>query len=265
MTEGNAAPARAPGNHIANSNPAERLAMIRASAARRLAALSSPADRPTGEERLAAALHRREESEAQREAKIARWRHKHQGTPETHDKIDALPERRRQSPLHRMERLGKISADERAAAEEIAAVVERIGRAGSIRSASHETRVDYVNSGRDTLIESLGRVRAEMAYRAWRQAIPGPKAMILDMITTNQSFVRLARKHGLQWRTARKRLITALRLWPDMAAAARRDVTRDEVEALYARLGTGELLVPTQTSGSAIPADIGAPKNENKR
>ena len=51
--------------------------------------------------------------------------------------------------------MGKISADERAAAEEIAGVVERIRRAGSIRSASLETRVDFANSGRDQLVESL--------------------------------------------------------------------------------------------------------------
>jgi hypothetical protein len=66
--------------------------------------------------------------------------------------------------------------------------------------------------------------------------------MVLDMILTNQSFVRLAHAHGMQWRTARKRLITALRLWPEMAAAARRDVDREDVEAVYARLGAGELL-----------------------
>jgi hypothetical protein len=46
----------------------------------------------------------------------------------------------------------------------------------------------------------------------------------------------------MQWRTARKRLITALRMWPEMAAAARRDVDREDVEAVYARLGAGELL-----------------------
>lgn len=226
----------------ARGGPAERSAMVRANAARRLAALPQRAERPTAEQRLAAALHRREESEARREAMILRWRHKNEGTPETHDKVNAVPERRRQSPLQRMERLGKISADERAAAEEIAGVVERIGRAGSIRSVSLETRVDYANSARDHLVESLKRVRLEVAYRAWRQAIPGPRAMVLDMILTNQSFVRLARKHGMQWRTARKRLITALRMWPEMTAAARRDVDREDVEALYTRLGAGTLL-----------------------
>jgi hypothetical protein len=46
----------------------------------------------------------------------------------------------------------------------------------------------------------------------------------------------------MQWRTARKRLITALRMWPEMASAARRDVEREDVEAVYARLGAGALL-----------------------
>ena len=265
MIEGKAAAMRVPDEPTVAPNSAERLAMIRASAARRLAALPPRTARPDPGERLAEALHRREESEARREAVVARWRHKQEGTPETHDKINALPERRRQSPLCRMERMGKISADERAAAEEIATVVERIGRSGSIRSVSLETRVDYANSGRDTLLESLGRVRSEMAYRAWRQAIPGPRAMILDMIMTNQSFVRLARKHGLQWRTARKRLITALRLWPEMKAAARREVTRDDVETVYARLGTGELLVPAPSPSALISGTEGREENENTR
>ena len=220
----------------------DRLAMLRASAARRLASLPPRDERPDTADRLAAALRRREEAEWRHEAMIARWRHKNEGTSETHEKVNALPERRRQSPLHRMERLGKISADERAAAEEIASVAERVRRAGSIRSASLETRVDFANSGRDQLVESLGRIRLEVAYRAWREAIPQPRAMVLDMIMTNQSFVQLARAHGMQWRTARKRLIAALRMWPQMAAAARRDVDREDVEAVYARLGAGELL-----------------------
>lgn len=220
----------------------DRLAMLRAGAARQLAALPQRDERPDAADRLSAALQRREESERRHEAMIARWRHKNEGTPETHEKANALPERRRQSPLHRMERLGKISADERAAAEEIAGVAERIRRAGSIRSASLETRIDFANSGRDQLVESLGRIRLEVAYRAWREAIPQPRTMVLDMIMTNQSFVQLARAHGMQWRTARKRLITALRMWPEMAAAARRDVDREDVEAVYARLGAGELL-----------------------
>lgn len=220
----------------------DRLAMIRASAERRLAALPKVGKRPDAGDRLAAALHRREEADRRHEAMVARWRHKNEGTPETHEKANALPERRRQSPLHRMERLGKISADERAAAEEIADVAERIRRAGSIRSVSLETRVDFANSGRDQLVESLKRVRLEIAYRAWCEAIPRPTAMVLDMVLSDRSFVQLARAHGMQWRTARKRLITALRMWPEMAAAARRDVDREDIEAVYARLGAGELL-----------------------
>ena len=240
MTERSAAQPRASDEHAAGGTM-DRLAAIRASAARRLSALPVRGDRPDATERLAAALRRREDSERRREDTVQRWRHKSDGTPETHEKINAVPEHRRQSPLLRMERLGKISADERAAAEEIAGIIERIGRSGALRSISLETRIDYAGSARDQLVESLARVRLEVAYRAWRRAIPEPKAMVLDMITTNQSFVQQARKHGLQWRTARRRLITALRLWPEMIAGARRDVDRQDVEALYARLGTGEL------------------------
>lgn len=252
MTEQNAAPARASGE-CTTGGTTDRLATVRASAARRLSALPVRGDRPDAVERLAAALRRREESEQRREDMIQKWRHKSEGTPETHEKIDAVPEHRRQSPLLRMERLGKISPDERAAAEEIAGIIERIGRSGALRSVSLETRIDYAGSARDQLVESLARVRLEVAYRTWRQAIPEPKAMVLDMITTNQSFVQQARKHGLQWRTARRRLITALRLWPDMIAAARRDVDRQDVEALYARLGIGEVRGGRATAAQRPP------------
>ncbi len=216
----------------------DRLTAVRESAARRLATLPRRSEKPDANERLSLALQRREEADARREAMIERWRHKAEGTPETHEKIAAVPDRQRQSPLHRMERLGKISAEERAAAEQIAGVIERIGRAAAIRSVSLETRVDHAGSGRDHLVESLARVRLEVAYRAWRDAIPEPKAMVLDMVTSNRSFVEQAHKYGLQWRTARKRLMTALRLWPGMMAAARREVGRDDVDEIYRRIGT---------------------------
>ncbi|HEX7694601.1 MAG TPA: hypothetical protein VF409_08930 [Sphingomonas sp.] len=243
MTDHDAVRTRA-SDESATGKAGDRLTTVRASAARRLAALPPRGDRPDAAARLAVAVRRREESELQREAMIARWRHKNDGTPETHEKIAALPDRRRQSPLYRMERLGKISADERAAAEQIAGVIERIGRAAAIRSVSLETRVDHAGSGRDHLVESLARVRLEVAYRAWRDAIPEPKAMVLDMVTSNRSFVEQARKYGLQWRTARKRLIAALRLWPSMMAAARREVERDDVDEIYRRIGSPTPLPP---------------------
>lgn len=204
----------------------------------------------TATEALIAALERRAEnerlaamSEAEREALAARWSHKNEGTPETHEKFNAVPQRRRDWPLARMVRLGTIDADELASAHEIASVAEMIERQVGIGAASLEARVDHSASARDALVESLGRVRMEVAYTSWRAAIMEPRRMILDMLLTNVSYVELARINGLHWRTAKKRLIHALRIWPSHKIAARA-VDREEVEEVYRRIGEGILLQP---------------------
>lgn len=216
------------------------------------ASKARPSDRSIEEiaerlERRNLAALREAEAEAARAEVHARWSHKWEGTPETHERFNAAPDRMRRvghSAIHRMHALGKISSDELAAAEEIASVVEMIERAVSVRSGSLEARVDCAGSARDQLIESLGRVRLELTYRAWRKCIPNPKRMIIDMVTTNVPYVRLAASHGMHWRTARKRLITALRMWPQFKDDVRHFVDRDDVNAAYARLGEGTLLAP---------------------
>lgn len=194
-------------------------------------------------ERAHGAELRRAEEAMAREALAAKWR-PWEGTPETNERIDRVPTRRRQSPLSRMLALGKISREEFGAAEQIASIVEQMERAVSVRAASLESRVDCSGSSTDVLVESIGRIRLEVAYRAWREAIPAPKRMIIDMITTNEPYVGLARLHRLQWRTARKRLITALRMWPEFEILARHTVKREDVNLAYERLGAGVLLPP---------------------
>lgn len=193
---------------------------------------------------IAAGIQRRQKALDDRAALEARWSHKQEGTPETHERIAIVPERRRQSALSRMVKLGKITADELAAAQQIAQVVEMIERGVSVRSASLEARVDNSGSSRDALVESLGRIRAEVAYRAWREAIPMPRRMIIDLIVTDVSYVRLAKSYNLHWQTARKRLITALRMWPSFQIQARQSVTKDTVHEVYSKLGDGVLLQP---------------------
>lgn len=204
------------------------------------------------ERRHLAALRAAEAEMARTEAQ-ARWSHKWEGTPETHEKFSAAPDRISRfghSAIHRMHALGKISAEELAAAEEIAMVVEMIERDVSMGTGSFAilsemlVRVDCSGSARDQLVESLGRIRLELAYRAWRQCVPNPKRMIIDMVTSNVPYVRLAASYGMHWRTARKRLISALRMWPQFKDNARHFVDRDDVHAAYERLGEGTLLAP---------------------
>jgi hypothetical protein len=173
-----------------------------------------------------------------------KWSYKNEGTPETHEHVDQIPTRRREWPLHRMFVLGKVSADEKAAGEQIAAIYEMIQRDVSVRSSSIEARVDNSGSARDVLIESLGRIRMEVAYRAWRSAIPKPAGMILAMITTNQSYVAVAKRYRLNFKTARKRLLSALRMWPEFRILAKYQAEEADVNEIYSKLGEGVLLPP---------------------
>lgn len=167
---------------------------------------------------------------------LARWAHKNEGTPETHGNAAKL----RQSPLSRMVKLGKVSIDDFASAVEIAEIVEMIESSAGWKLFGYQDRVDNAGSGRDALVEGLKRVRLEVAYTAWRKVIPTPKRMIIDMICTDHvTYVALARRHGLHWRTARKRLIKALRLWPDMRDLAFKLVDREDLDAAHARLEGG--------------------------
>ncbi len=163
---------------------------------------------------------------------LVEWAHKNEGTPQTHARAAKL----RQSAISRMVKLGKLSVDDFANAVEIAEVVEMLESGVAMRTATLE-RVDCSGSGRDALVEGLRRVRAEVAYTLWRDAIPTPKRMILDMICAqNVTYVALAASYGMHWRTARKRLVRALRAWPAAKDAARQSVSRDDLNEIHAQL-----------------------------
>lgn len=173
----------------------------------------------------------------------ARWSHK-QGTPETLERIESVPSRRRQSPLMRMYQNGKISLEELAAAEQIADVIEMRERAVAPKTAMLEARVDCSGAGKDVLVEGLRRIRYEVAFSIWRDKIPVPKRMIMDMIQTNQSYTQQAQKYGLNWRTARKRLLTSLQLWIQLIEETQKNVSVRDVYEIYDKIGGGTLLAP---------------------
>lgn len=219
------------------------LTPVNLSAARRLAALPVRAHH-TPEQIGELARELRKEADQRRDELAARWSYKNEGTPETHERIHVVPERRRQGALARMARLGKISADELADAHEIASIIEMIEGQVGVRCASLEARVDYAGSGRDTLVESLGRVRTEVAYSIWRERLPEPKRLVIDLLIGAEGYVDLARRHGMHWRTARKRMMTAVRIWSSIKIAVRHQIGADDVTELYARIGEGTLRPP---------------------
>ena len=172
-----------------------------------------------------------------------KWGHK-RGTPETYAKIDAVPPERRQSPLGLMYERGELSEDQNRAYREIGMVSEAIKRGVDVRSASIEARVDCSRGDRDSLVESLGRIRLEVAFTAWRDALPMPRQMILDVIETDRTLAAAGRCYRKDFRTVRKRVVAALDLWTRQKKTAWAMISAEDVAAVYANIGCGALVAP---------------------
>lgn len=165
---------------------------------------------------------------ARQAAQIDAWRkHDAHGTPET-----LLKARRvQQGSLARLFMGGHLSIDQLAWAQEIRVVVERIGRDVAIGSISLETRVDNGFCGWRAGEESLGRVRAEMAYTRWRAQILRP-APVLAMIVEDRGVRAVAQAFRMRDVTARTVLVDALDLWPDCCGWARDRVDAEDLAAV---------------------------------
>jgi hypothetical protein len=147
-----------------------------------------------------------------------------------------------QSALAQMHERSAITAAQYEAALQIARIAERISLAGSLRGSRLEPRVDCASSGRDFLAERLNQVRLEMTYTTWRDRLPMPRRMVIDMVVSDRELVATARVHNVPWRQARTRLIGALDLWLELRERIWRDVDAQDAERAYRRLGEGRLL-----------------------
>ena len=163
------------------------------------------------------------------------------GTLESHEQN---PPERRQSPLARMYDRGEISDDQFQAYREIERISEVIKRGVDVRSASIEARVDNGRGDRDVLVESLALIRLERAFTVWRDKLPMPRQMILDVIETNRALAATARVYRKDEKTIRKWVKRALDSWADDKAAAWKNIDAEDVRDIYARLGCGDLLPP---------------------
>lgn len=133
---------------------------------------------------------------------------------------------------------GTITKEQYEAAMQIQMVSERIGRSVSVRGASLEARVD--NSGGNSsmfLAERLIDVQLEMAFTRWRQRLPVPRSMILDMVLMSGPLFRKARSYGIGWPKARKRLKNALDNWITERDRVAKEVDDQDLTAAYHRLG----------------------------
>jgi hypothetical protein len=202
-------------------------------------------DKKAREQQAIAARHkinsdyaRRHPAQAREERKLrqaqanlgADWRHKREGTPETHERAA----RTVQGALARLYMAGAIDADQLACAAEIARVHAQIVREVVPATVSLETRVDQGRGG-GVFFEALGRVRAEIAYSRWRGALKRP-GVVLAIITEDLGVSVAARRFGMRNATAKAMLIAALDRWPDEMQRACKAVDAADLAAAQAGL-----------------------------
>lgn len=144
--------------------------------------------------------------------------------------------RRRPSALKAMNDRGRISDEQYYSALQIARIAERIEAQATFRGGSTEVRVDCMGSAKDILVESLYDVRAERAYTEWRQRLPMPRRMIVDMVTHDHRLKAIAARYSTGWPRASRLLRQALDSWPDIFAAAMREIDQQDVDNAHARL-----------------------------
>lgn len=175
---------------------------------------------------------REERTLRQAQARLAPdWSHKREGTPETHHHAS----RTVQGALARLFMAGTIDANQLAWAAEIASVHAMIVRDVVPATVSLETRVDQSRSGDGAFYEALGRVRAEVAYTAWRAALPKP-GVVLAMIVEDVGVSVAARRFGMRTARAKLLLINALDRWTGEMDHARRTVDAADLAAAQAGL-----------------------------
>ena len=173
----------------------------------------------------------RKDRRARRRAEESRDPYRDDGTPETAQKAKAV----KQGALARLFALGHLSADELAWSQEIRQVADRIARDVTIGTFSLETRVDQSRSGNGAFFESLGAVRGEVAYSAWRSELPEP-ALVLAMIVEDESWRTAAARFHVGPVRAKKLLLDALGRWPEHSREARERITEADLLAAQAGL-----------------------------
>lgn len=143
--------------------------------------------------------------------------------------------RKTRSALQAMNSRGRLTDEEYYSALQIARVAERIERDTGTQCAFLEARVDCSGSGNDKVVESLYDVRLERAYTEWRQALPVPRRMIVDMITRDYRLQAIAGRYRMGWPRAQRLLRNALQDWPDCFARAMRQIDQDDVDLAHWR------------------------------
>lgn len=160
-----------------------------------------------------------------------RFGHKREGTLETLDKASGV----KQGSLARMFQNGHISIDQLAWSQEIRAIAQSIQREVGLCVISAETRVDNGSAFFKREEQSLGRVRSEMAYTAWRGSLEKPQP-ILAMIVEDRALRPVAETFRMRDAKLKKMLTDSLDAWPDYYRDACDRVSEKDLEAARADL-----------------------------
>lgn len=156
------------------------------------------------------------------------------------DQSQATVKRNRMTnPMLALYERGSISEEQFEASVEIARVAEIIAQAVGMRSASLEARVDNSGSAKDLLIEHIGRVRLEATYSAWRQTLPMPRRMVIDLVTGSVSLTVSSRRYRMRKRKAKVILVDALERWIKLREKIESEIEEQEVIAAHFRAGGG--------------------------
>jgi hypothetical protein len=157
------------------------------------------------------------------------WSHKGNGTPETWER--SL--RTHDGALIQLHRNGTIDKDQLEWATQIANVYRSLEAEVGVKVASLEARVDQSGRGAGLAAEGVYRVRMHLAYGYWRQALPAPKQMVLDMIVGDAiGYTVAAKLYRVHNRKAKRFLIEAINRWPLCVAHAFSLVDQHMVDAV---------------------------------
>ncbi|MFC3579112.1 hypothetical protein [Sphingomonas hylomeconis] len=181
---------------------------------------------------MKASVWRKEEArliaEAQAQQSIAaRWSHK-QGTPETLERAG----RTHDGALAQLHANGTIDTEQLEWAAQIANVHRSIEADVAVKVASFEARVDQSVRG-GAVGERIHRVRMHHAYGIWRDMLPAPKALVLDMIVGDAiGYSVAAVRHRVHKRKSKRLLLEAIQRWPMCVAAAFSVIDQVMVDAM---------------------------------
>ena len=165
-----------------------------------------------------------EEAVALREA----WDHKAYGTPETWDQAT----RTHSGALAQLHANGVIDKDQLEWVAQIANVYRSLEADVGVKIASLEARVD-TSSRPQAVAERIHRVRMHRAYGYWRDMIPAPKALVLDMVVGDAiGFTVAAKRYRVHNRKAKRLLLEAINRWPVCVAHAFSAVDQAMVDAM---------------------------------